>query len=90
MYMRILNTLPLDKLSTKTVPSAPRRPPSGLTFTRDSFSSKPLYKNQLLFANTPLFCPPPPSSPTLLRKIVFPPRPSLQYLPYNIGNGNIV
>ena len=45
MYMRILNTLKLDKLITKMFPSTPRRPPSELTFTRYSRSSKPLYKN---------------------------------------------
>jgi len=47
----------------------------------------------LLIANTPSVWAPhsPPSSPTRLRNTVFPPdHPSLQYTPYNTGNGNIV
>jgi len=66
----------------------------GSAFTRYSFSSRHVYKNQYYYSQTPpLFEHPtlPPSSPTLLRNIVFPPdHPLLQYLPYNIGNGNIV
>jgi len=65
-----------------------------LDFTRYSFSSRPLYKNQNYYSQTPPLCghpPPSPSSPTLLRNTVFPPdHPVLQYMPYNIGNGNIV
>ena len=47
----------------------------------------------LLSASTPLVWAPHsiPSLPTLLRNIVVPPdHPELQYLPYNIGNRNIV
>jgi len=47
----------------------------------------------LLLANTPLVWAPhfPPSSPTLLRNILFlPDHTLLQHLLYNIGNDNIV
>jgi len=46
------------------------------------------YYEQLLLLFAP---PPPPASPTRLRNIVFPPdHPVLQYMTYNIGNGNIM
>jgi len=50
-------------------------------------------ESTLLSASTPLVWAPHsiPSLPTLVRNMVFPPdHPVLQYLPYNIGNSNIV
>jgi len=64
-----------------------------LALTRYSFSSRPAYKNQYYYSQTPpLFGhPPAPSSPTPLRNTVFPSdHPLLQYMPSHIGNGNIV
>ena len=53
-----------------------------------------LYTNHYYYLQTaPLFghLPHRPSSPTLLRNVVYRPDPPLlQYMPYNMGNGNIV
>jgi len=47
--------------------------------------------NTCIRKHPPLVCPPPRSSPTLSRNKVFPPdHPVLQYMRYNIGNGNIL
>jgi len=63
-----------------------------LAVTRDSFSSRPSYNNQYYDSQTPPLCghpTPPPSSPTLVRNLVFlPDHPLLQYMPYTIGNDN--
>jgi len=70
-----------------------RSPRQGSASTRYSFCSRPSYKNQYYYANTPvIWAPhPPPPSPTLLRNVVFQPdHHVLQCLPYNIGTDNIV
>ena len=67
--------------------------PPSLAYTRCYFVSGFVCTNQYYSLHThPLFSPPPlPSSPTLLRNIMFPPDPPLlQYIPHNIGHGNIV
>jgi len=62
--------------------------------TRYSLISRPSYKNQYHCSQTPPFClgtPSHPSSPTLLRNIVFAPDISvLQCMPYSNGHGNIL
>ena len=74
--------------------AASAEPLCALAFTRYCFISRLLYTSQHYDLQTaPLFGYPPhrPSSPILLRNILcLPDPPLLQYMPYDIGDGNIV
>jgi len=63
-----------------------------LAYTRYCFVYGLLCKNKYYSLHTHPLCrhPPPPSSPILLRNVMFPPDPPLlQYIPYAIGDDNI-